>query len=311
MGKPVWMWMAFMMVIVILLAFDLGVLHRKTRKISIPESLWLSGFYIGISIIFGLWVTFQLGNQSGMEYFTGFIIEKTLSMDNIFVIYLIFNHLSIPPVYQHRVLFWGILGAIIFRALMIGLGTTLISHFGWVLYIFSAFLFITGARMLYIGDQLPDIRNNFFLNLMRKKLRITQDMHGQSFIVRLPRDKSRKSDLYATPLLVALLLIECVDLIFAVDSIPAILAITLDPYIIYTSNIFAILGLRALYFALAAMAERFKYLKNALACVLMFIGFKILIADWLGWEKFPASISLGVTLGLIMTGVLWSLYKTR
>ncbi|MBL0318431.1 MAG: TerC family protein [Alphaproteobacteria bacterium] len=311
MGKPVWMWATFMGIVGVLLAFDLGVLHRKTREISIKESLWLSAFYISIALAFGAWVWYSLGEQSGKEYLTGFIVEKTLAMDNVFIISLIFTYFAIPRKYQYHVLFWGILGVIVLRAIMIGLGATLVSEFSWILYIFAAFLMLTGIKMLYIGDKLPSIENNPLLKFLRKNMRVTSELHGQKFTVRLEDKNTGKKATYMTPLMVALILIEFVDLIFAVDSVPAIFTITLDPYIVYTSNIFAILGLRALYFALAAIIHRFKYLKPALAWVLIFIGSKTFIADALDMEKFPASISLGVTFAIILAGVLVSLYKTR
>ncbi|MDX1974829.1 MAG: TerC family protein [Rickettsiales bacterium] len=311
MGKPVWMWATFMGIVGVLLAFDLGVLHRKTRKISIKESLWLSAFYISIALAFGAWVWHSLGAQSGKEYLTGFIVEKTLAMDNVFIISLIFTYFAIPPLYQHRVLFWGILGVIVLRAIMIGLGATLVSEFSWILYIFALFLIATGIKMLYIGDKLPSIEDNPLLKFLRNNMRVTNELHGQKFTVRLVDQNTGKKATYMTPLLVALILIEFVDLIFAVDSVPAIFTITLDPYIVYTSNIFAILGLRALYFALAAIIHRFKYLKPALAWVLIFIGSKTFIADAMNMEKFPPSISLGVTFAIILAGVLVSLYKTR
>ncbi|MGE0755017.1 MAG: TerC family protein [Alphaproteobacteria bacterium] len=311
MGKPIWMWAAFMGIVGVLLAFDLGVLHRKQREISIKESLWLSAFYISIALAFGAWVWHSLGAQSGKEYITGFIVEKTLAMDNVFIISLIFTYFAIPHQYQHRVLFWGILGVIVLRAIMIGLGATLVAEFSWILYIFAVFLIATGIKMLYIGDKLPNIEDNPLLKFLRNNMRVTNELHGQKFTVRLVDQNTGKKATYMTPLMVALILIEFVDLIFAVDSVPAIFTITLDPYIVYTSNIFAILGLRALYFALAAIIHRFKYLKPALAWVLIFIGSKTFIADALDMEKFPASISLGVTFTIILSGVLVSLYKTR
>lgn len=310
-GKPIWMWASFIGIVGLLLAFDLGVLHRKQRDISIKESLWMSAFYIGIALIFGGWVWHELGAQSGKEYLTGFIVEKTLAMDNVFIISLIFTYFAIPLKYQHRVLFWGILGVIVLRAIMIGLGATLVSQFSWVLYIFAVFLILTGVKMLYIGDKLPSIENNPLLKFLRRNMRVTDELHGEKFTVQLVDKTTGKKAIYMTPLMVALILIEFVDLIFAVDSVPAIFTITLDPYIVYTSNIFAILGLRALYFALAAIIHRFKYLKPALAWVLIFIGSKTFIADALDMEKFPASISLGVTFAILLAGVLVSLYKTR
>jgi tellurite resistance protein TerC len=311
MGKPLWMWAIFLTVIVFLLAFDLGVLHRKTHEVSIKESLWMSAFYIGIALLFGGWVWYELGAQSGEEYLTGFIVEKTLALDNVFVISLIFSYFAIPRIYQHKVLFWGILGVIVLRAIMIGLGATLVSQFSWILHIFAAFLIITGLKMLWMADHKPDIESNPLLKFMRKHFRISQTLHEDKFTVKLPDQKTGKMLTYATPLLVALVLIEFVDLIFALDSIPAIFTITLDPYIVYTSNIFAILGLRALYFALAAIINRFKYLNQALALVLIFIGSKGFIAWGMGVEKFPTDISLGVTFSLILGGILFSLYKTK
>jgi tellurite resistance protein TerC len=310
-GKPIWMWAIFLLIVGTLLAFDLGVLHRKSREISIKESLWLSVFYIAIALIFGAWVWYSLGGQSGEEYLTGYIVEKTLAMDNIFIISLIFTYFAIPPLYQHRVLFWGILGVIVLRAIMIGLGATLVAQYSWILYIFAVFLIFTGVKMLLIGDKLPSIEHNPLLKFLRRNMRVTNELHGHKFTVHLVDPNTGKRATYMTPLMVALILIEFVDLIFAVDSIPAIFTITLDPYIVYTSNIFAILGLRALYFALAAIIHRFSYLKVALAWVLIFIGSKTFIADAMDMEKFPASISLGVTVAILAAGILVSLYKTR
>jgi tellurite resistance protein TerC len=308
--KPLWMWAVFLGLIGILLAFDLGVLHRKQRQMSIRESLWLSAGYIAIAAAFGGWVWYALGGQSGKEYFTGFVIEKTLAIDNVFVISLIFSALSIPQAYQHRVLFWGILGVIVLRAIMIGAGAALVSQFSWVLVLFALFLIGTGAKMLLVQAQDPDIAANPVLKLLRRYLRITPELHGSKFLVRLP-DAGGTARWWCTPLLIALILVELADLVFAVDSVPAIFAITTDPYIVYTSNIFAILGLRALYFALAAIVHRFRYLKHALALVLIFIGGKIIAADVLGLEKIPAALSLGVTVVLIAGGIVYSLWRSR
>jgi tellurite resistance protein TerC len=310
--KPLWMWGVFLLIVVVLLVLDLGVLHRKQREIGVKESLGLSAFYIIIGLLFGGWVWYELGAQSGKEYLTGFVVEKTLAMDNIFVISLIFTYFAIPRIYQHRVLFWGILGVIILRGIMIGLGATLVSQFSWVLYIFAIFLILTGIKMFTMIDHMPDISKNPLLLLMKKHMRITNELHGEKFAVKKPDEKNPgKLVTWFTPLFVALMLIEFVDLIFAVDSVPAIFAITTDPFIVYTSNIFAILGLRALYFALDAIIHRFKYLKYALAMTLVFIGSKIFLADLMGLAKFPTSISLAVTIGLIGGGILYSLYKTR
>jgi tellurite resistance protein TerC len=308
-GKPAWIWLVFIGIVIALLAFDLGVLHRDDREIEVKESLLLSAGYISVALAFGAWVWWFMGQQSGMEYFTGFMIEKSLSMDNVFVIALIFTFFAVPRQYQHRVLFWGILGVIVLRAVMIGLGAALVSQFGWVLYLFGAFLVFTGIKMWIIADHQPDIANNPLLKFLRKHLRVTDGLRGNAFFVNEPDPKTGTPVRWATPLFLALILVEAVDLVFAVDSVPAIFAITTDPFIVYTSNIFAILGLRALYFALAAMIHRFHYLKYALALVLVFIGSKIFLVGFIG--KTPPWISLSVTFGLIAGGVLFSLWKTR
>ena len=273
------------------------------------ESLLLSSGYIGVALLFGAWVWWYLGSESGMAYYTGFMIEKSLSMDNVFVIALIFTYFAIPRQYQHRVLFWGILGVIVLRAIMIGLGAALVSQFSWVLYLFGAFLVFTGVKMWVIADHVPDIANNPLLRFLKRHVRMTDGLRGNAFWVREQDPATGRLERYATPLFLALVLVEFVDLVFAVDSVPAIFAITTDPFIVYTSNIFAILGLRALYFALAAMIHRFKYLKYALALVLVFIGTKIFLVGIIG--KLPPALSLSVTFGLIAGGVLLSLWKTR
>ena len=308
-SKPLWMWVAFIAIVAALLAFDLGVLHRKAKEIPVSESLWMSAFYIGIACVFGAWVWWYLGPEPGMQYFTGFAVEKTLAMDNAFVISLIFTYFAIPRLYQHRVLFWGILGVIVLRAIMIGLGATIVSEFSWVLYIFGAFLVATGIKMLIVADNMPKIEDNPVLRFMRRRFNVTNELHGEKFIVHLPDPQSGKVVRWLTPLMLALVLVEIADLIFAVDSVPAIFAITTDPFIVYTSNIFAILGLRAVYFALAAMVHHFKYLKYALAIVLVFIGGKIFTNQIFG--KMDPAWSLGVTLALIAGGVIFSLFKTR
>ncbi|MBK8158917.1 MAG: TerC family protein [Rhodospirillaceae bacterium] len=310
-GQPLWMWLGFIGIVVALLAFDLGVLHRDNHEIGARESLALSAVYIALGLGFGGFVWAQLGPQAGVEYLTGFVVEKSLALDNVFVIALIFTYFAIPRQYQHRVLFWGILGAIILRAIMIGFGATLVSEFHWVLYIFAAFLIATGVKMLWLGDKESDLADNAVVKFMRRKFKVTEQLHGQNFFVRQADQKTGRIVTYVTPLFMALVLIEIADVIFAVDSVPAIFAITTDPYLVYTSNIFAILGLRALYFALAAILHRFAYLKQALAILLVFIGSKIFVADLLGWEKFPASWSLGVTFAILAAGVLYSLWRTR
>ena len=308
-GTATWLWLVFLGVVITLLAFDLGVLHRDNHEIGIKESLLLSAGYISAGLLFAVWVFYQKGGDASMDYLTGFLIEKSLSMDNVFVMALIFSFLAIPRQYQHKVLFWGIMGVIVLRALMIGLGAALIHEFSWILYVFGAFLVLTGLKMLFSKvDDHPDLENNWLVKWLRGHLRVTDRLHEQRFFVRQP-DASGKNVLWITPLFLALILIECADLVFAVDSVPAIFAITQDPFIVYTSNIFAILGLRALYFALAALIHRFAYLKYALALILVFVGSKIFLVGIIG--KIPAVVSLSVTIGLLVGGVLLSLYKTR
>jgi tellurite resistance protein TerC len=309
--KPVWMWLTFLTLVLVLLVLDLGVLHKKHREIGVRESLLMSLGYLTLGVGFGGWVWFSLGQQPAIEYLTGFIVEKSLAMDNVFVIAMIFGYFAIPQKHQHRVLFWGILGVIVLRAIMIAGGAALVSEFGWVLYIFAAFLILTGIKMIAMADKTHDIGDNPLLRFLKRRLRVTDDLHGERFFVKLPDPKTGRLATFVTPVFLALIMIEIADVIFAVDSVPAIFAITTDPYIIYTSNIFAILGLRALYFALAAIIHRFAYLKQALAILLIFIGSKIFVADLVGWEKFPAAISLGVTFAILAAGIFWSLWRTR
>ena len=309
-GTSVWLWLVFLAVVIGLLVLDLGVLHRTEREIEMRESLLLYSGYFGVGVLFGAWVWFELGAQSAMEFYTGFLVEQSLSMDNVFVMAMIFGFFGIPRRYQHRVLFWGILGVVILRAIMIGVGAALVQNFEWVLYVFGAFLLFTGVKMALAKDDTePDLANNPMLRFVRRHMRVTDELHGSRFFVRLAPPGGGHALRYATPLFLALVLIELADLVFAVDSVPAIFAITQDPFIVYTSNIFAILGLRSLYFALSALMHRFVYLKYALALVLIFIGCKIFYHGLIG--HVPALLSLGVTLGLLAGGVVLSLVKTR
>lgn len=310
-GKPIWMWLSFAGIVFALLALDLGVLHKGHREIGVRESLLLSAFYIALALIYGAWIWWSLGAESGINYYTGFAVEKALAIDNVFVIAMIFAFFAVPPKYQHRVLFWGILGVIVLRAIMIGLGAAIVAEFAWVLYVFAVFLIGTGVKMLFASDKPTDIANNPLARFMRKNFRVTDEHHGERFFVKKPDPKTGKVVNYMTPLFMALILIEVADVVFAVDSVPAIFAITTDPFIVYTSNIFAILGLRALYFALAAMITRFHYLKYALAIVLIVIGSKIFLADLLGLDKIPPLWSLGVIISILAAGVIVSLIKTR
>lgn len=310
-GTPIWLWLVFVGLVGLLPAFDLGVLNRGDREIGVAQSLKLSAFYITLGVLFGGFVWYQLGAAPAAEYMTAFVVEKTLAMDNVFVIALIFATLSIPRKYQHRVLFWGILGVIVLRGIMIGVGATLVAQYGWILYIFAGFLILTGFKMLFVGDKEHDMESNPILGFLRRHMPLSKDLHGHAFTVRQPDPKTGKLRRYATPLLLALVMIEIADVIFAVDSVPAVFAITTDPYIVYTSNIFAILGLRALFFALAAIIHRFEYLKQALAVLLIFIGSKVFLADLFGLAKFPPAVSLGITFAILGAGVGYSLWRTR
>ena len=311
-GTPVWFWLAFLGIVVALTAFDLGLLHKEDRVMGISESLKLSAFYISIALAFGVWVWIEKGADLGMKYYTGFFIEKALSIDNIFVISLIFTFFAIPSKYQYRALLWGIIGVIVLRGIMIAGGAALVSQAYWVLYIFAAFLIATGIKMFFTGDSEPDLANNFAIRWISRHMRVTKELHNERFLVSVRDERTGKMVRAATPLLLALVVINLADLVFAVDSVPAIFAITTDTFIVYTSNIMAILGLRALYFALSAMIDRFHYLKYALAAVLVFIGSKIFVSDFLmGGDKFPPALSLVVTFALIGAGIGWSLWKTR
>jgi tellurite resistance protein TerC len=311
-GTPVWFWLSFLGIVVVLTAFDLGFLHKEDKEMGIAESLKLSAFYISIALAFGVWVWMAKGAEMGMQYYTGFFIEKALSIDNVFVISLIFGYFAIPAKYQYRALLWGIIAVIILRGLMIAAGAAIVQQWEWVLYIFAAFLIATGIKMLFTGDAEMDVSKNPVVKLMNKHFRVTPELHAEKFIVKVKDDKTGKMVRAMTPLLLALIVINLADLVFAVDSVPAIFAITKDTFIVYTSNIMAILGLRALYFALTAMVHRFHYLKFALALVLVFIGSKIFVADFvLGGDKFPPVLSLGITFGLILGGIFYSLWKTK
>lgn len=311
-GTPAWFWLAFLGLVVVLTAFDLGVLHKEDKAMGIAESLKLTAFYITIALAFGAWVWAEKGADLGMKYYTGFFIEKALSIDNVFVISMIFTFFAIPAKYQYRALLWGIVAVIFLRGGMIAGGAALVEQAYWVLYIFAAFLVFTGIKMFFTSDHDPDIGNNPVVRWISRHMRVTKELHDQHFFVKVPDEKTGKLVNAATPLFLALVVINLADLVFAVDSVPAIFAITTDTFVVYTSNIMAILGLRALYFALAAMIDRFAYLKYALAAVLVFIGSKIFVSDFLlGGDKFPPVMSLLVTLGLIAGGVVFSLWKTR
>lgn len=308
-GTPAYFWLVFISVVIGLLVLDLGVLHKGQKEIEAKESFLLYGGYMAIAAGFGAWVWYARGQQSGLEFFTGYLIEQSLAMDNIFVIATVFAFLGIPRIYQHRVLFWGILGVILFRAVLIGLGAALVMSFSWILFVFGAFLVFTGLKMFKTSNEKPSLEDNWMLKLIKRNVRVTDRLHGEKFTVRQPDPRTGKMVRFITPLFVALIIVEFVDLVFAVDSVPAIFAVTQDPFIVYTSNIFAILGLRALYFALAAAMHRFKYLQYSLAVILVLVGIKIFLVP-LG-IKIDTAISLAVTLSVLAGGIGWSLWKTR
>lgn len=299
-----WLWVIFGIVVMVMLYLDLFVFHRHSEEPKLRDTIGLCIFYVVIAIIFGLFVMYEQGAEKGALFFTGFMVEKSLSMDNIFVISVVFSSLGIPRKYQHRVLFWGILGALVLRAVLILVGETLVSNFHWVLYLFSAFLIYTGIKMVLDShDENPDFENSKIFKLVNKYFHVTSKINGEHFFVK------RNGIHYITPLFFALIIIETMDVIFALDSIPAIFLITQDVFIVYTSNIFAILGLRALYFLLAEAVHRFAYLKYALSVILIFIGSKIFL-PYIGIEVTP-NTSLAITLGLILIGIFASLAKTK
>ena len=288
MTDSVWMWVGFNAFVLAMLFLDLFVFHRKAHEVSIREAAGWSVFWVALSLTFNAGVWHFMGADKGLEFLTGYLIEKALSVDNIFVFVLIFSYFNVPLRYQHRVLFWGILGALVMRGTMIGAGAALIHQFHWIIYVFGAFLVFTGIRMATHDDVDIDPEHNPAIRIVRKVWPVTNQYHGQKFFI---IDKARRRKLVATPLFVVLVMVETTDLIFAVDSIPAIFAITTDTFIVYTSNVFAILGLRALYFLLAGVIHRFHFLKLGLSAVLVFVGVKMLLGEWV---SIPIGLSLGV-----------------
>lgn len=294
-----WLWIGFNAFVLLMLALDLGVFHRKAHVVSFRESIAWTVAWVTLALLFNLGVAHYLGDDKGLEFFTGYVIEKSLSVDNVFVFALLFAYFRVPAVYQHKVLFWGILGALVLRATMIALGAKLISEFAWIIYVFGAFLIFTGIKMIVKNETEIHPENNPVVRLFRRLMPVTPDFRGSKFFVR------ENGLLMATPLFVVLLLVEFTDLIFAVDSIPAIFAVTTDPFIVYTSNVFAILGLRSLYFALAGVMDKFHYLKIGLGVVLSFVGVKMLLAHspW----KIDTHVSLGVIVSVLAASVVASL----
>lgn len=348
----IWLWTGFIALVLLMLALDLGVFHRKAHVVGVKEAVRWSAVWIAMGLAFAVFVYFAyegrwfglgtavdavdgLANNGASavgKYLTGYVVEKSLSVDNIFVIAMIFGFFAVPPLYQHRVLFWGIIGALVLRGAMIGLGARLIAEFHWILYVFAAFLILTAVKMLVVRTEHADPNRNVVVRLTRRLFPVTARFHGEHFVVRAGTPASRESEvpgapvlpdevvakarpgtLLLTPLALALVMVETTDLIFAVDSIPAIFAITGDPFLVFTSNVFAILGLRSLYFALAGMVDRFRYLKVALALVLLVVGTKMLVADWLKQllgKQFNLFV-LAVVLAILAAGVIGSLAAER
>ncbi|MBK8552153.1 MAG: TerC family protein [Ignavibacteria bacterium] len=294
------LWIGFNIFILLMLALDLGVFQKKTHIISVKEALIWSGVWILLAMLFNVFIYYDMGKQKALEYFTGYLLERSLSIDNIFVFVLLFSYFKVPAEYQHKVLFWGVIGALVLRALLIGIGVVLITKFAWIIYIFGAFLVFTGFKMAVQDDSHIDPEKNFVIRMFRKFFPVTNEYDNGNFFT------FKNGKKFATPLLVVLVATEFTDLVFAFDSIPAIFAVTSDPFIIYTSNIFAILGLRAMYFALAGIIDKFHYLKIGLSMILIFIGFKMLIIDIF---KIPIGYSLGVIALILTASVVLSLVK--
>jgi tellurite resistance protein TerC len=312
MDTPIWLWIGFNIFVLAMLALDLGVFHRKSHAVSGKEALTWSLVWISLSLVFNAVIYFYwdrmapnstyTNGEAALAFFTGYLIEKSLSVDNIFVFILIFSFFAVPAAYQHRVLFWGILGALIMRGTLIAVGAALLEEFHWIIYVFGAFLIFTGIRMALQHEEHVQPDKNPVVKFFRRFMPVTENFEKDQFFVR------RAGKLFATPLFLILLVVESTDLIFAVDSIPAIFAVTRDPFIVYTSNVFAILGLRALYFLLANVMDKFQYLKFGLSAVLVFIGVKMVIVDF---YKIPIGISLGVVAGILTISILASLWKAK
>lgn len=302
MSNEILIWVGFNAFVLAMLALDLGIFHRQAHEVKVREALLWSVVWIALALLFNALIFFWKGPQVALEFLTGYLIEKSLSVDNIFVFIMVFAYFRVPALYQHKVLFWGILGALIMRAIFIAAGVTLIEKFHWIVYVFGAFLILTGVKMALQKDKEIHPERNPMLRVFRRIMPVTADYRQDKFFV---KQNGRR---FATPLFVVLLVIETTDLIFAVDSIPAILAITLDPFIVYTSNVFAILGLRALYFALAGVMQLFHYLNYGLSAILVFVGAKMTVVDF---YKIPIGVSLGVVAGILVISVVASLFWPR
>jgi tellurite resistance protein TerC len=296
------LWIVFGVLIALMLALDLGVFHRKAHTVKLKEALIWSGVWLSLALLFNLIVYLVVGHEKAINFLTGFLVEESLSVDNLFVFLLIFTYFSVPGQYQHRVLFWGILGAIIMRGIFIVAGLTALQHLHWVIYIFGAFLIYTAFRLITDKEREVKPEKNPVLRLFRRFVPLTKRYHSNHFTIK------KLGHRLATPLLMVLLVIETTDIIFAVDSVPAVLAITRDPFIVYTSNIFAVMGLRALYFALAGVIKRFYYLNYGLATILGFLGAKMMVSEF---YEIPTLISLGVVLGILIVSAILSLMRNK
>ena len=294
------LWLGFNLVVLVLLALDLGVFHRQAHEVSLREAAIWSAVWVLLSLLFNGFLFLWQGTEAGLDFLTAYLIEKSLSVDNIFVFVVFFSTFRVPARYQHGVLFWGVLGAIVMRGLLILAGTTLLSLFHWLLYVFGAFLILTGIRLAWRRERRAHPEKNPLVRLARRYLPVSDDVEGPRFFVR------KEGRLFVTPLLLVLLVVESADLLFALDSIPAVFAVTLDPFLVYTSNICAILGLRALYFLLADLVERFHYLKFGLAVILVLVGVKLVLADL---YPIPIGVSLGVIAFILTIAIAASLLR--
>ncbi len=299
-----WWWIGFNALVLVLLALDLGVFNRKAHAVSVKEALGWSAVWVTLAILFGIGIGLTMGRQSALEFFAGYLVEEALSVDNLFVFILIFGYFKIEPKLQHRVLFWGILGALLMRGAMIGAGAVLIERFHWIIYVFGAFLVFTGVRMAFGGESDIEPESNPIIRIVRRFIPLTTQFRGEHFFVREPVTPGGAARLVATPLFVVLVLVETTDVVFALDSIPAVFGVTRDPFLVYTSNVFAILGLRSLYFVLAGVIGKFHLLKYGLAVVLAFVGVKMLVSE--KWP-IPIGIALSVVAGVLFGSVLLSL----
>lgn len=302
MQADIWFWIAFNAFVLVMLALDLGVFHRQAHSMRFWEAMNWCVVWVSLAVLFGFGVWKFMGHQKAVEFFTGYLIEYSLSMDNLFVFVLIFTYFKIPPQYQHRVLFWGVLGALVMRGTLIAVGAALVREFEWVMYIFGAFLVYTGVKMAFAKMEGVHPEENPLVRLAKRHFPVTHELHGQRLFVTVNKKR------YATPLFLVLIMIETTDLIFAVDSIPAIFAITTDPFIVYSANVFAILGLRTMYFLLANIVPKFHYLKVGLSIVLSFVGVKMLIVSV---YKIPTALSLAVIVTVISTSIVFSLIRDK